>query len=77
METSSSQRASMLKEKAAFLQKHYKALFGKCFRDQLSESLYQKSNLSKQVLKLVNLPTERVHFERTPHYIKERQMGVG
>ena len=37
--TSSSQVASMLKEKAAFLQKHDQALFGKDFRDHLTESL--------------------------------------
>ena len=37
--TSSSQAASMLKEKAAFLQKHDQALFEKDFRDHLTESL--------------------------------------
>ena len=37
--TSSSQVASVLKEKAAFLQKHNQALFGKDFRDHLTESL--------------------------------------
>ena len=40
--TSSSQVASMLKEKAAFLQKHDQALFGKDFRDHLTESLKVK-----------------------------------
>ena len=44
------QVASMLKEKAAFLQKHNQVQFGKDFRDHLTESLLQK---------LVNLPTKR------------------
>ena len=52
--TPSSQVASMLKEKAAFLQKHDQALFGKDFRDHLK----QINNLSKQLQKLVNIPTE-------------------
>ena len=37
--TSSLQVASVLKEKGAFLQKHDQALFGKDFRDHLTESL--------------------------------------
>ena len=37
--TSSSQAASMLIEKAAFLQKHDQALFEKDFRNYLTESL--------------------------------------
>ena len=37
----------------------------------------QKRNLSNQLHKLVNLPTEREPFERVPHFIKEDQMGEG
>ena len=40
--TSSSQVASMLKEQAAFLQKHDQELFGKDFRDHQTESLKAK-----------------------------------
>ena len=40
--TSSSPSASMLKEKAAFLQKHDQALFGKDFRDHITKSLKAK-----------------------------------
>ena len=69
--TSLSQVASMLKERAAFLQKHNQALFGKDFRDHLTESLKAKKHLSKQLPKLVNLSTGRDPFERAPHFIKE------
>ena len=40
--TSSSQVASMLKGKTAFLQKHDQALFGEDFRDHLTKSLKAK-----------------------------------
>ena len=40
--TSSAQVVSMLQEKTAFLQKHNQALFGKDFRDHLTESLKAK-----------------------------------
>ena len=73
--TSSSQVASMLKEKASFLQKHDQLLFEKDFRDHLTERLKAKSNLSKHLQKLVNLPRERGLLARAPHFIKEGQMG--
>ena len=69
--TSLSQVASMLKERAAFLQKQNRALFGKDFRDHLTESLKAKKHLSKQLPKLVNLSTGRDPFERAPHFIEE------
>ena len=46
-ETSSSQAASILEEKAAFLQKHNRALFGKDFRDHLTESRKTKKQSIK------------------------------
>ena len=67
-ETSSSQVASMLKEKAAFLQKHDKALFGKDFRDHLTKTLKAKEQSVKAI-------AERNPFERAPHFIKEGKMG--
>ena len=41
--TSSSQVASMLKEKVVFLRKHDQALFAKDFRDHLTKSLKAKT----------------------------------
>ena len=64
--TSSSQVALLLREKAEFLRKHDQAFFGKDFRDNLTESLKAK-NLSKQLQKLVNLPTERSPYQGRPN----------
>ena len=47
--TSSSQVASILKEKAAFLQKHDQALFGKDFRDRQTESLKAKEQSNEAI----------------------------
>ena len=52
------QVASMLKEKAAFLQKHDHALFGKDFRDYLTESLKAKKQ-SIEALAVVSKSTNK------------------
>ena len=67
---------SMLKEKAAFLQKHYQALFGKDFRDHLTESLKANKQSSEAIADVRKSTTERDPFERSPHFIKEGQMGA-
>ena len=56
--TSSSQVAPMLKEKAAFLQKHNQVFFGKDFRDHLTKSLKAKKQ-SIEVLAEVSKSTNR------------------
>ena len=73
--TSSSQVASMLKEKAAFLQKHDQALFRKDFRDHLTGSLKAKKQSIEAITEVSKSPTGRGPFERAPHFIKEGQMG--
>ena len=74
--TSSSQVASMLKEKAAFLQKHDQAHFPKDFRDHLTGSLKAKKQSIEAIAEIVNLPRERGPFKCAPHFIKEDQMGA-
>ena len=69
--TSSSQVASMLKEKAAFLQKHDQAHFPKDFRDHLTGSLKAKKQSIEAIAEIVNLPRERGPFKCAPHFIKE------
>ena len=72
--TSSSQVASMLKEKVAFLQKHDQALFGKDFRDHLT-SLQAKRQSIEAVAEVSKSINRKRPFERAPHFIKEAQMG--
>ena len=67
--------APLLKEKAAFLQKQDQALFGKDFRDQITESLKAKKQSIKAIAEVSNLPTERDPFDKAIHFIKESQMG--
>ena len=57
--TSSSQVTSMLKEKAALLHKYDQALFGKDFRDHLTESLKAKKQ-SIEAIAEVSKSTNRV-----------------
>ena len=73
--TSLSQVASMLKEKVAFLQIHDQALFGRDYRDHLTESLKVKMQSIKAITVVSKSRTERVPFERALHFIKEGQMG--
>ena len=67
----------MLIEKAAFLQKYVQVLFGKDFRDHLTESLKAKKE-SIETLAEVSKSTNRERpFREGPHFIKEGQMGGG
>ena len=66
--TSSSQVASMLKEKAAFLQKHDQALFGKDFRDHLNKSLKAKKQSIKAVTEVSKSTKRRRSFREGPSF---------
>ena len=72
--TYSSQVASILKEKAAFLQKHDQALFGKDFRDHQTESLKAKEQSNEAIAEVRKSTYQQSSFERAPHFIKEDQM---
>ena len=45
--TSTTQFTAVLKEKASFLQKHDKALFGKKFTDNLAETIKVKKTINR------------------------------
>ena len=62
---STTQVAVMLKEKAPFLQKHNKALFGKEFTDNLAETIKAKK-LSIEAITEVNRPNNRQPFRGDP-----------
>ena len=66
------QVASMLKEKAAFLQKHDQVLFGKYFRDHLTESLKAKKQ-SIEALAEVNKSINK--REGTSFYQGSQRVG--
>ena len=74
--TSSSQVASMLKEKVAFLQKHDQALFGKDFRDHLT-SLQAKRQYIEAVAEVSKSTNRKRPFREGPSFYqgspKERQ----
>ena len=61
----------MLKEKATFLQIHDQVLFGKDFRDQLTEILTGKNQSIDATAEVSKLRTANGPFERGPHFIKE------
>ena len=74
---SSSQVASMLKEKAAFIQKHNQRLFGKDFRGHLTESLKAKKQ-STEAIEEVNKCTNRNRpFREFPSFYQGRPNGGG
>ena len=72
---SSSQVASMLKEKLVFLRKHDQALFAKDFRDHLTKSLKAKTQSIEATAEVSKSTNEEGSFERASHFIKEGQMG--
>ena len=63
--TSTTQVAAMLKEKASFLQKHNKALFGKNFTDNLAETIKAKKQ-SIEAITEVSKPKNRQPFRGGP-----------
>ena len=75
--TSPSQVASILKEKAAFLQKHDEVLFEKDFRDYLSESLKAKKQSIEAIAEVNKTMNRKRPFRRVPHFLMEGQMGGG
>ena len=66
--TSSSQVASMLKEKAAFLQKHDQALFGKDFRDNLMGSLKAKKQSIEAITEVSKSTNRKRPFREGPSF---------
>ena len=75
--TSSSQVASVLKEKVAFLQKHDQALFGKDFRSHLTKSLKAKKQSIEAIAEVSKSTNRKRPFERSPYFTKEDQMEGG
>ena len=63
--TSTTQVAAMLKEKASFLQKHNKALFGKNFTDNLAETIKAKKQSIEGITE-VSRPNNRQPFRGGP-----------
>ena len=64
----------MLIEKAAFLQKHNQVLFGKDFRDHLTESLKTKKESIERLAEVSKSTNRERPFQEGPHFIKEGQM---
>ena len=73
--TSSSQVASMLKEKAAFLQKHDQALFGKDSRDHLTESLKEKKQPIEAITEVSKSTNRKRPFREGPSFYQGRPNG--
>ena len=73
--TSSSQVASMLKEKVAFLQKHNQALFGKDFRDHLTESLKAKKQSIEAIAEVSKSSNRKRPFPEAPSFYQGRPDG--
>ena len=73
--TSSSQVASILKEKAAFLQKHDQALFGKDFRDHLTESLKAKKQSIEAITEVSKSTNRKRPFREGPSFYQGRPNG--
>ena len=73
--TSSSQVASMLKEKAALLQKHDQALFGKDFRDHLTESLKAKKQSIEAIPEVSKSTNRKRPFREGPSFYQGRRNG--
>ena len=75
--TSSSQMASMLKEKAALLQKHDQALFGKDFRDHLTKSLKVKKQSIKAIPEVSKSTNRKRPFREGPSFYQGRRNWGG
>ena len=75
--TSSSQVASVLKEKAAFLQKYDQALFGKDFRDHLTESLKAKKQSIEAIAEFIKYTNRKRPVREGPSFYQERPNGGG
>ena len=75
--TSSSQVASVLKEKAAFLQKHDQALFGKDFRDCLTESLKAKKKSIEPIAEVSKSTNRKRTFRESPSFYQGKPNGRG
>ena len=73
--TSSSQVALMLKEKAAFLQKHDQALFGKDFRDHLTESLKAKKQSIDAIAEVSKSTNRKRPFREGPSFYQGMPNG--
>ena len=71
--TSTTHVAAMLKEKASFLQKHDKALFGKEFTDNLAETIKAKKQLIEAITEAIR-PNNRQLFRGGP---SQNKMGGG
>ena len=70
-----SQVASMLKEKTAFLQKHDHALFGKYFRDHLTESLKAKKQSIEAIAEVSKYTNKKRSFREGPSFYQGRPNG--
>ena len=75
--TSSSQVTSMFKEKAAFLQKHDQALFGKDFRDHLTESLKAKKQSIEAIAEVSKSTNRKRPFREGASFYQGRPNGGG
>ena len=75
--TSSLQVASMLKEKAAFLQKHHQALFRKDFKDHLNESLTAKKQSIEAVTEVSKSTNRKSSFREGTSFYKAKWGGMG
>ena len=67
----------MLKEKAAFLQKHDQALFGKDFRDHLTESLKAKKQSIEAITEVSKSTNRKRPFREGPLFYQGRPNGGG
>ena len=73
--TSSLQVASMIKEKAAFLQKLDQALFGKGFRDLLTESLKAKKQSIEAIAEVSKSNNRKRPFRDGPSFYQGKPNG--
>ena len=62
----------MLKEKAAFLRKHDQALFGKDFRDHLTESLKAKKQSIEAITEVSKCTNRKRPFRKSPAFYQGR-----
>ena len=70
--TTSSQAASMLKEKTVFLQNHDQALLGKYFRDHLTKSLEAKKQSIEAIAKVSKSTNRKRPFREGPSFYQGR-----
>ena len=73
--TSSSQVASMLKEKAAFLEKHNHALFEQNIRGHLTKSLKAKKQSIKAIAEVIKSTNRKRPFREGPSFYQGRSNG--